>query len=99
MERVWYYSKDIYGECSVVYANGKNTSSRHWFRATNGRFVDAVNGEEGSSFSQAVRLDFYSAHRLGSLNGRPNLQDAVRKGRLPDDVLGELQRIEDAWRK
>ena len=96
MDRVWYYSKDIHGECFVVYSNAHNSSSKHWFSVKNGRFVDAVNGGEGRPFSQAFRLDFYSAHRLGSLSGRPHLQDAVRRGRLPDDVLGELRRLKTA---
>jgi hypothetical protein len=56
-------------------------------------FVNEAKGGAGTSFSEAFRAYIRSAHRLGSLTGHPNLQDAVQKGRSPDDVLAELRRL------
>jgi hypothetical protein len=95
MEPVWYYSKDDQGEYFTVYADANNSSSKRRFAANDGRFLNEETGGAGTSFSQAFRADLRSANRLGSLNGRPNLQDAVRKRRLPDDV-GELRRLKTA---
>jgi len=96
MEPVWYYSKDDQGEYYAVYADANNSSSKRKFAADDGRFLNEETGGAGTSFSQAFRPDFRSAHRLGALNKRPNLQDAVRKRRLPDDVLGELRQLKRA---
>ncbi|MBS1858466.1 MAG: hypothetical protein JST11_24060 [Acidobacteria bacterium] len=96
MEPVWYHSKHDDGEYFIVYADANNSSSKRRFGAADGRFVDEAKGGAGTSYSQAFRADLRNASRLGSLNGRPNLQDAVRKGRLPDDVLGELRRLKNA---
>ena len=96
MEPVWYYAKNNEGEYFTVYADANNSSSKRRFNAANGTFVDEDRGGAGTSFSQAFRAEIRTAHHLGSLNGRPNLQDAVRKGRLPDDVLGELRRLKRA---
>src|SRR3954463_16511279 len=93
MEPVWYYSNDESGEYFVVYANANKSSIKRRFNAVDGSFVNETKGGAGTPFSEAFRVDLHSAHRLGSLNGRPSLQDAVRKGRLPDDVLGELRRL------
>ena len=95
MDPVWYYSKDDHGEYYTVYADTNNRSSKRRFAAKDGGFLNEARGGAGASFSQTFREDFRSAHRLGSLNGRLNLQDAVRRGRLSDDVLGELRRLKD----
>ena len=94
MEPVWYYAKaDADGEYFVVYADANNSSSRRRFMANDGSFVDEAKGGLGSSFSQAFKADVRSSYRLGALNGRPNLVDAVKARRLPNDVLSELQRL------
>ena len=95
MEPVWYYSKDDRAEYCIVYANASHSSSKRRFNAVDGSFVNEAKGGAGTDFSEAFRADLPSAHRLGSLNGRPNLPDAVRQGRLPDDVLGELRRLKN----
>jgi hypothetical protein len=69
-----------------------NSCSKRRFDANTGRFVDQRKGGAGTSFA-AFTSDMRSSRRLGSLNGRPNLQDAVKKGRLPDDVLSEVRRL------
>jgi hypothetical protein len=96
MEPVWYYSKDDHGEYYSVYADANNSSSKRRFAAEDGHFLNEETGGAGTSFSQAFRPDFRSAQRLGALNKRLNLQDAVRKKRLPDDVLGELRQLKRA---
>jgi len=96
MEPVWYYSKNDQGEYFMVCADANNSSSKRRFNAADGTFMDQDRGGAGTSFSQAFRADLRSASHLGSLNGRPNLQDAVRRGRLPDGVLGELRRLKNA---
>jgi len=96
MAPVWYYSRDIHGECFTVYVDGSHCAKKYWFRATNGRFVDAVNGGKDSSPEKAFRLDFLSAQRLGPLEEVPNLQLALREGRLPANVLKELRRMKNA---
>jgi len=96
MAPVWYYSKDDQGEYYTVYADANNSSSKRRFAAADGRFLNEESGGAGVSFSQAFRPDLRSAHRLGELNKRPNLQDAVRKRRLPDDVIGELRQLKRA---
>jgi hypothetical protein len=96
MEPVWYYSKDGRGEYFSVYADANNSSSKRRFTVKDGGFVNEVKGGFGTMFSQAFKADLRNSSRLGSLTGRPNLQDAVRNGRLPSDVLSELMRLKKA---
>jgi hypothetical protein len=96
MEPVWYYSKDIHGDCFTVYVDNGNGARKYWFRASNGRFVDAVYGGFRRSFDEAFRLDFFSSQRLGSLTSSPNLQLALRDGRLPSETLSELRRLQSS---
>jgi len=93
MEPVWYYSTDDQGEYFFAFADANNSSSKRRFLANNGAFVDEAKGGAGRGYAEAFKSDIRSGRRLGSLQGRPNLQDAVRKRRLPDDVLGELRRL------
>jgi hypothetical protein len=96
MEPVWYYSTDGQGEYITVYADANNSSSKRRFALKDGTFVDEAKGGAGSCFAEAFSSEIRSARRLGGLLGRPNLQDAVRKGRLPSDVLSELRRLKKA---
>ena len=93
MQPEWYYSADVDNEYYIVFADAHNSSSKRRFRASDGHFIDEAKGGHGISLAEAFRVDISSARRLGALRGRPNLQDAVNKGRLPSDVLGELQRL------
>jgi hypothetical protein len=92
MEPVWYYSADHEGEYFSVFADANNSSSKRRFLANDGTFVDEARGGAGSGYAEAFKSDIRSG-RLGYLRGRPNLQDAVRKRRLPDDVLSELRSL------
>jgi hypothetical protein len=93
MDPVWCYSKDDAGGFFAVYADANNSSSERRFTEKDGAFVDEAKGGAGTSYAEAFRFQIRSARRLGSLQGRANLQDAVRKRRLPDDVLSELRRL------
>lgn len=89
----WYYMKDEQGEYFVVFADANNSCSRRRFAAGDGSYKDEDKGGAGTSFAEHYRKDLRNASRLGELRGRPNLQDAVRNGRLPDTVLGDLRRL------
>ena len=93
MEPVWYFSTDDHGQYFTVYADANSSSSKRRFTEKDGKFFDEAKGGAGTSYAEAFKFDIRSARRLGSLQGRPNLQDAVKKLRLPDDVLGELRRL------
>jgi hypothetical protein len=93
MEPAWYFSAEGDSEYFTVFADANNSSSKRRFTAKDGRFIDEAKGGAGTSLAEAFKSEIRAAQRLGPLQGRPNLQDAVRKGRLPGDVLGELQRL------
>ena len=91
VEPVWYYSKDSTGEYFAAYVYANNTAIKRRFNALDGSFVNQAAGGAGKSFSEAFSADLGSAILLGSLDRHPNLRDAVWKGRLPPNVLRELQ--------
>jgi hypothetical protein len=93
MQPVWYYSKDDDAEYFTVYTDANSSSSKRRFTAVDGVFIHEAKAGDGTAFNQAFQADIRSAHCLGSLAGRLNLQDAVMKGRLSDDVLAELRRL------
>lgn len=88
----WYYAKDDSGEYFVVYANANNSCSKRRFNAATGQFVDKTSGVPGKSFPEVFGPELRASRRIGELQGRPNLENAVKNGRLSDDVLRELQR-------
>lgn len=53
MAHTWYFSKDIHGECFVVYADSPQGSRKYWFRTATGRFVDVVNGGKGRTYEHS----------------------------------------------
>jgi hypothetical protein len=96
MEPVWYFATDDQGQYFTVFADANNSSSMRRFTEKDGEYVDAARGGAGSSYAEAFKSEIGAARRLGSLQGRPNLQDAVKKKRLPSDVLSELRRLKRA---
>lgn len=89
----WYYVKDDSGRAYfVVFAEANGSCSKRRFDAQNGSFVDQTKGQRGKGFAEVFAGEMSEGHRIGELQGRPNLEAAVRKGRLPDDVWSELRR-------
>ena len=92
MQLTWYYSKDMRGECFVVYVDKPVASRKYCFRAATGRFVDVVNGGSQQSL-QSFHLDFYAAQCVGLLEDSPNPEAAARRGGLPDETVQTLRQM------
>ena len=59
--------------------------------STERKFHDQTPSRPGSP-AEVFAGDMREGHRIGELQGRPNLVKAVQGGRLPDDVISELRR-------
>jgi hypothetical protein len=95
MEPNWYYSQEGGGQF-VVFADANNSCSMRAFAAADGSFVRDDHAEiPGAVFATHYKNVIRSMQngRIGSVSKRPNLQDAVKKRKLPDDVLAELKRL------
>jgi hypothetical protein len=94
MEPNWYYATNDAEGRFTVFADANNSCSMRVFSEANGEFIGQDSaGLAGASFLSHYRNEIRPMHRLGELSGRPNLQDAVTKRKLPSDVLSELKRL------
>jgi hypothetical protein len=85
----WYY--DPVHRLFVAFADGEAGCSRFEFNGT-GEAIRRSPVRRPGGFAAVYRADLKSMTRIGTLENHLNIHDALKRGRLSDVVIAELQR-------